>query len=488
MSLIFNPSFVTYSYCIYIGISVFEEKIKTKKPWHLITVLGGSPAVITESLYAMYAHEDMEFPEKITIFTTLLGFKKLINLECVATPRDFDGENHKIIDFYINKEIKKLCDEYDIPIDNRLIKIDDIVIITDENGEYLSDIRNEQDQKNMADIICQKVRIFALNEEYHLHASIAGGRKSMSFFLGYIFSLFARPEDKMSHVLVSRNDLEGTNFMFPPNVKKFNEKTPPSYDKYDKSKLVLTEEECGKPIVELADIPFVPLGNFIPNIRIDKNMSASSRNKNRSLFENYTKELKATLEENIELKYDPVAKKIYIGEDELYLNPFCYAYYSILIEVCKEGKEYIFSQERYWNENTWKSNGTDKSIDNVFYERLRDKFIDKYPNGNKLKDESGTGQAKINNFIKANIDNEYIAKNMKIKIDEDNDKIKEYKIFNEIKNLSDTINDNIRKNITLSQSNFDLVKASSATVKVEGKDEKTSRSYLKISKDKVVIG
>ena len=49
-----------------------------------------------------------------------------------------------------------------------------------------------------------------------LHVSIAGGRKTMGFYLGYAFSLFARPQDALSHILVS-SPFEGhPDFFFPP--------------------------------------------------------------------------------------------------------------------------------------------------------------------------------------------------------------------------------------------------------------------------------
>jgi len=49
-----------------------------------------------------------------------------------------------------------------------------------------------------------------------LHVSIAGGRKTMGFYLGYAFSLFARPQDELSHVLVSAPFESHPEFFLPP--------------------------------------------------------------------------------------------------------------------------------------------------------------------------------------------------------------------------------------------------------------------------------
>ena len=54
------------------------------------------------------------------------------------------------------------------------------------------------------------------DENAALHASIAGGRKTMGFYLGYAFSLFARPQDELSHVLVSSPFESHPEFFYPP--------------------------------------------------------------------------------------------------------------------------------------------------------------------------------------------------------------------------------------------------------------------------------
>jgi hypothetical protein len=50
--------------------------------------------------------------------------------------------------------------------------------------------------------------------------SIAGGRKTMGFYLGYAFSLFARPQDELSHVLVSAPFESHPEFFYPPAIPR----------------------------------------------------------------------------------------------------------------------------------------------------------------------------------------------------------------------------------------------------------------------------
>ncbi|MBV5299598.1 MAG: TIGR02584 family CRISPR-associated protein, partial [Rhodoferax sp.] len=65
------------------------------------------------------------------------------------------------------------------------------------------DIRSPADNRAAADFITAQVRAITADSGCALHASIAGGRKTMGFYLGYALSLFGRPQDRLSHVLVS---------------------------------------------------------------------------------------------------------------------------------------------------------------------------------------------------------------------------------------------------------------------------------------------
>jgi CRISPR-associated protein (TIGR02584 family) len=46
-----------------------------------------------------------------------------------------------------------------------------------------------------------------------LHCSLAGGRKVMSFYSGYLFSLGGRQQDRLSHTLISPSQLEYAHFL-----------------------------------------------------------------------------------------------------------------------------------------------------------------------------------------------------------------------------------------------------------------------------------
>lgn len=91
-----------------------------------------------------------------------------------------------------------------------------IHVIQDGAGQPLADIRSPAENASAADSITALMSALTRDDGAQLHVSIAGGRKTMGFYLGYAFSLFARPQDALSHVLVSSPFESHPEFFFPP--------------------------------------------------------------------------------------------------------------------------------------------------------------------------------------------------------------------------------------------------------------------------------
>ncbi|KWU01489.1 CRISPR-associated protein [Vibrio toranzoniae] len=191
----------------------------------LVAVTGASPQVLTETLFALN-HQGKTMPDEVFVITT--ANSKLTLEEGLFQ----DGHWNKLIEDYQLPEIK--------------FSSDNIWVISDEEGNVLDDAKAETDQVVMADFITQKVEEFTRNDDVAIHASIAGGRKTMAFYMGYAMSLYGREQDVLSHVFVD------DDFEF---VSEFYYPTP--YDKYivgrDKKKVVNTKDAK----VTLAEIPFV---------------------------------------------------------------------------------------------------------------------------------------------------------------------------------------------------------------------------------------
>ena len=88
--------------------------------------------------------------------------------------------------------------------------------IHDAAGQPLADIRTPEENAAAADSITALMAQLTRDPQAQLHVSIAGGRKTMGFYLGYAFSLFARPQDELSHVLVSSPFENHPEFFYPP--------------------------------------------------------------------------------------------------------------------------------------------------------------------------------------------------------------------------------------------------------------------------------
>lgn len=261
----------------------------------LITVLGSSPQVITETLFAL---KDNNFPKKVIVFTTEHGASQIKKLS-------------------LHQKIEALCKDYNLAVPT--LNDDDIYTVKDLNGNNISDIRNSEDQEAMADQITQTVRSLVEDEHCAIHASIAGGRKSMSFYMGYIFSIFARPQDKLSHVLVSP-EFESSSFWYPtPLSSPFIARTNPVTGEN-----VMLDAQKAK--VELAEIPF---------LRINASLVRQGEllTNNASYRDTLAAYQLALTPENIELEFTSDYRVLLNGK-VLDLSIEAVAFYRVIARTC----------------------------------------------------------------------------------------------------------------------------------------------------------
>lgn len=201
----------------------------------LLAVSGLTPQIVTETLYALAADEHAPFvPTEVHLITSAEGARRA-ELSLLS---DDLGWFHK------------LCADYHLPG----VRFDrsHIHVMRDTFGAPMNDIRSPQDNRAAADFITAQVRSITADPTCALHASIAGGRKTMGFYLGYALSLFGRPQDRLSHVLVSEPFESSYDFFYP---------TP-------YSRVLQTRDgqlaDTATAQVTLADIPFVSLRHGLP--------------------------------------------------------------------------------------------------------------------------------------------------------------------------------------------------------------------------------
>jgi CRISPR-associated protein (TIGR02584 family) len=198
----------------------------------LIFVAGASPQIITETAYALL---DENPPEtRIHVLTTRKG-RDAISDALLGRGKwwsKFRAEYPKARAFRLDG--------------------DSIRLLHDANGDPLDDVRTPEDNKACADQIVD----FVKNQTRHgfppVHASIAGGRKTMGYLLAAAMMLYGRREDRLSHVLVHPPELEGTDFYFPP-PRPTNVLT---YRRPDGRRVKVKSEDLQ---VQLAELPFLRL-------------------------------------------------------------------------------------------------------------------------------------------------------------------------------------------------------------------------------------
>ncbi|WP_347258501.1 CRISPR-associated ring nuclease Csm6, partial [Methylocaldum sp.] len=94
----------------------------------------------------------------------------------------------------------------------------------------------------------------------------AGGRKTLGFFAGYALSLYGRPQDRLSHVLVDAPFESHPGFFYPTPYSQVIYALPPDQKPLDTQNAAVT----------LADIPFVRLRHGLPEALLKGRSSFSA--------------------------------------------------------------------------------------------------------------------------------------------------------------------------------------------------------------------
>lgn len=202
-----------------------------------IFIAGSTPQVITETIYALAVKNPPIYPDEIFIITTCKG-RKIVENTLIE-----------------NGILKRLYEEYSIP--PVPLEEGSFIIPKDKSGNSLEDIRNESENEIMGDLITSFIRDRANEQSIRLHCSLAGGRKTMSFYIGSALQLFGRPWDKLYHVLVTPEFESNPEFFYKPredrNLTPFN----PPLDKGGHGRLKRLNTKDAE--IHLAELPFIRL-------------------------------------------------------------------------------------------------------------------------------------------------------------------------------------------------------------------------------------
>lgn len=212
----------------------------------LVAVTGMSPAILTETAWALSRERPAIMPSKVVAF---------------GTTRSRDHLRRDLLDSGIWENLRATLKAGS----DELIFGDagEHIRVFSRRGKELDDIRTPEDNSAAADFILEHLRQFAENPEIRIVASIAGGRKTMGALLYAAMTLIGRETDRLTHVLADEalEQRRDPRFFFPHTAA----------------------EAKG---VTLADVPFVPLRNrFVELGRMPGGFSTLVRHYAQSLAE-----------------------------------------------------------------------------------------------------------------------------------------------------------------------------------------------------------
>ncbi|MCL5098289.1 MAG: CRISPR-associated ring nuclease Csm6 [Candidatus Omnitrophica bacterium] len=214
---------------------------------------GQSPAVLTETIWALAHEKPAIIPHQVVAVTTTQGRDTLIR-ELLSPPENcvWDQLSHRLEE--LGHDLTHRLRFGQTPHDIRVFTIFDP---QSKRTRELPDIGSEEENMAAADFIMETVRGLAMDDDVRLVASVAGGRKTMSALLFAVMSLLAKEDDLLTHVLVN-DPFESRGlkprFYFPPAQPLMHSGT----------------DRDGNPIsvssasarIQLGKIPFVALRNL----------------------------------------------------------------------------------------------------------------------------------------------------------------------------------------------------------------------------------
>lgn len=182
-------------------------------PYNLLIATGQSPQVITETIFELHRAEDRQ-PASVHVITTEVGRAYgralLLGEECIDPTRGTEIEEADARwPVFCEEVLDRNPEQNWVDLTFHIPKVD---------GRGLDDIRQKGDDTRFADLCYRLVEKLTREDALPLIGSIAGGRKTMSAHLMTAFSVYARPDDRLTHILLTDPSLEQDPTFFYPEV------------------------------------------------------------------------------------------------------------------------------------------------------------------------------------------------------------------------------------------------------------------------------
>lgn len=166
----------------------------------LLAVIGLTPQVITETLFAL--HQQGRKVDAIHVITTRQG-KEQINAHLLS-PKD--GKYYSYLA------------EYQIDRHSINFGYDSIHTVKDPHGIEIDDITGEEENEWLLKCCLEWAFKLTRDPASAVFFSVAGGRKTMSACLMVAAQFYGRPQDRVFHVLVTPEFESNRDFYYPPRI------------------------------------------------------------------------------------------------------------------------------------------------------------------------------------------------------------------------------------------------------------------------------
>jgi len=267
----------------------------------LVFVAGASPQIITETVWALTTTDCPT--TDVYVLTTARGRDAI-----AAALLGHRGQWRRLVTAYPRARRFRLGAR-------------NVIVLHDGRGRPLEDVRSSEDNRAAADQIVRFVAEHTREGAPPLHASIAGGRKTMGYLLAAALMLYGRPEDRLSHVLIRPSALEGTDFHFPP-------RRAPAVLTHRRADGTIVRVPARDVRIELADLPF-------PRLRAVGDISRMRDRPFSVVVQELQEDLARLVDPHVEI--DSRRGTLSCGELTVRLSPLRAALYTELAERRRSG-------------------------------------------------------------------------------------------------------------------------------------------------------
>lgn len=274
------------------------SKTDTTPNTTLIAAVGLSPAVLTETLWALAHSEERILPERVIVLTTQTGRRRLI---------DWMGQGAEGRWARFKSDLEQ---SLGVKLGSLLrfgASTQSIRVIPDPQYERdLEDIQTPEDNWAAAEYFLEVCRSFTEGMDSRLLVSIAGGRKTMGALLHSVMTLVGRTQDRILHVLVSTPWERYPEFTHPGCAGAFKDHETGAA--LDSAAATLT----------LAEVPFIPLRYLF-----ERDLNRTPHNYRQLM--NRLRSAAAGNAPSLSLRFEPELGYVQINESSLILSAGEYA-------------------------------------------------------------------------------------------------------------------------------------------------------------------